>query len=313
MSTRWVGIDEAGYGPNLGPLVMTAVVAVAPDDRAPDLWADLASTVSRAGGDPGKLWVDDSKALYRPGSGRARLETACLAAAAEVSGGVAPATLCDLLECLGAGTLEGAEATTWLGAVVPPLPSRAVDRPGPLAGAAWRVEAVRTVVVGPARFNAGLGRHGSKAKVHFEAFAELMAAVWGLASDGRVTHVTGDKHGGRHYYYEPLLGVFPAARIDRGPEGPDLSRYTVRENGRRVELSLKPRADAGDGLVALASVVSKAVREFWMDAFNAHWLERVPGLRPTAGYPRDASRFRLAVEHLCEARGLPISAWWRAK
>ena len=24
---RWVGIDEAGYGPNLGPLVMTAVVA----------------------------------------------------------------------------------------------------------------------------------------------------------------------------------------------------------------------------------------------------------------------------------------------
>ena len=24
---RWVGIDEAGYGPNLGPLVMTAVIA----------------------------------------------------------------------------------------------------------------------------------------------------------------------------------------------------------------------------------------------------------------------------------------------
>ena len=43
---RWVGIDEAGYGPNLGPLVMTAVVAESAEDRPPDLWADLAETVS---------------------------------------------------------------------------------------------------------------------------------------------------------------------------------------------------------------------------------------------------------------------------
>ena len=41
----WVGIDEAGYGPNLGPLVMTAVVAAGPDDRRPDLWGDLSATM----------------------------------------------------------------------------------------------------------------------------------------------------------------------------------------------------------------------------------------------------------------------------
>ena len=39
-----------------------------------------------------------------------------------------------------------------------------------------------------------------------------------------------------------------------------------------------PRADQGDGLVALASIVSKTVRELWMDVFNAYWCRRIPGL-----------------------------------
>ena len=41
--------------------------------------------------------------------------------------------------------------------------------------------------------------------------------------------MTGDKHGGRHYYFEPLSQAFPDAWIDRGLEGPELSRYTIRD------------------------------------------------------------------------------------
>ena len=66
-------------------------------------------------------------------------------------------------------------------------------------------------------------------------------------------------------------------------------------------------------LLALASIVSKSVREFWMDAFNAHWTSRLPGLRPTAGYPGDSGRFRRAIEPLCRERGLDPAVWWRAK
>jgi hypothetical protein len=174
---------------------------------------------------------------------------------------------------------------------------------------------VHSVVVGPARFNDGLEANGSKARVHFAAFARLLGALWSsaLVGDDGSTYVRGDKHGGRHFYYDPLLEAFPDVWIDRGAEGAALSHYTLRAPGRRLELRLEPRADGADGLVALASIVSKTVRELWMDRFNAHWSARVPGIHPTAGYPLDALRFRREIEADCAARGLAPRLWWRLK
>ena len=78
-----------------------------------------------------------------------------------------------------------------------------------------------------------------------------------------------------------------------------------------MTIEFRPRADADDGLVALASIVSKALREYWMAAFNAHWTTLIPGLRPTAGYPVDAARFRTAIEPMCQDRGIEANHWWR--
>lgn len=321
---RWVGIDEAGYGPNLGPLVMTAVIAEGPDERTPDLWRELAPTVARAGGAADRLWVDDSKAVLKGGKGRERLDTACLAAV-EAAGCQLSGAFEDLLKAIGAGGFDAVELAPWLeGATDLSWPTAAARRrlrerwpaANPLlpTEATWRISAVLTVVVGPARFNEALGRLGSKAQVHFTtAFGRLLQAVWERAGDGAPTVVRSDKHGGRHFYLEPLQGLFEGVWIDRGPEGPALSRYTIRGDGRTLKLSLLPRADAEDGLVALASIVSKAVRERWMDVFNAHWRARFPDLRPTAGYPVDAKRFRAAIEPECQARGLAPDLWWRAK
>jgi hypothetical protein len=313
-------------------MVMTAVVAEASDGgqgaggpgRACglDFWGDLAGTVDRAGGDVARLWVDDSKAILRGGKGRDRLESACLAAVHAV-GAVLPGSVLELLELVGAGPPADAELSPWFDAQCagtwPWLASRGdaeevlERRPLVPAGGAWRLAAIDSDVVGPSRFNAGLAAMGSKSEVHFAAFSGLLQRVWDRAADGMVTLVTGDKHGGRHYYLEPLLRAFPDAWIDRGREGPQSSRYTIRQGSRRLELMLIPKADGRDGLVALASIVSKTIRELWMDRFNTYWCARVPGLRPTAGYPVDALRFRRAIEGAAAMVGCDPTCWWRSR
>lgn len=330
---RWVGIDEAGYGPNLGPLVMTAVIAESCntmdgstpsfDAPPPDLWRDLADRVDRAGGDPHRLWLDDSKRILRGGKGRERLDAACGALLGSVEKTV-PHDPQTLFAAVGAGTLRETELARWLdgpdnsppwpkAGALAAFPELMAKRPFQTASACWRLVSVRSVILGPERFNHRLSLLGSKARVHFTAFRELLDHIWQLASDGRPTEVESDKHGGRHYYFEPLLEAFPETWIDRGPEGPELSRYTLRSRTKTLRLSLSPRAESRNGLAALASIVSKSLREVWMDAFNAYWTTQVGGLRPTAGYPVDAWRFRRAIEPLAESRGFDPSLWWRQK
>ncbi len=61
-----IGIDEAGYGPNLGPFVMTSIACRVPDSyRDANLWQLLRPAVRRCSdADEGQLLIDDSKLVY---------------------------------------------------------------------------------------------------------------------------------------------------------------------------------------------------------------------------------------------------------
>src|SRR5437588_4915474 len=94
-----IGTDEAGYGPNLGPLVVSATVwRVEDSPRGVDLYERLYPAVTKDpcdASDPRepsrndaeakprpatRLWIADSKVVYRPAQGLAALELGVQAA-----------------------------------------------------------------------------------------------------------------------------------------------------------------------------------------------------------------------------------------
>lgn len=313
----YVGIDEAGYGPNLGPLVMTAVSAAGRSARPPRLWDDLAEHVDRARGEANRVWIDDSKRILACSNGTGRLEHAVLGLVTALREGI-PNDLVSLARGIGVNDLRVLELDLWSDGESFSLPRETtrdqIESCAHLFGGLkpWRLHAARSVVVSPRAFNEGLSRHETKAGVHFEAFSKLIDYYWGQ-SEFAEFRVRCDKHGGRHYYMEPLQTAWPGSWITRGAEGPDLSEYTLLRDGRRMHMRFEPRSDACDGLTALASMVSKYVRECWMTIFNAFWQRRVPNLRATAGYPTDAARFRKQIRKEAKALGLPDAHWWRLK
>src|SRR6266850_2084354 len=81
----WIlGIDEAGYGPNLGPFVMSAVACRVPESwRDADLWQVFNKVARRHDDPPGRRFiVADSKLVYSRAKGLLELERAVHAASA---------------------------------------------------------------------------------------------------------------------------------------------------------------------------------------------------------------------------------------
>ena len=80
-----IGTDEAGYGPNLGPLVIAATVWRVPcDPQYCDLYELLEPIVGRSTSRaaPNSWTIADSKLLYKPGLPMTALERNLLAAIA---------------------------------------------------------------------------------------------------------------------------------------------------------------------------------------------------------------------------------------
>ena len=170
-----------------------------------------------------------------------------------------------------------------------------------------RLVAIRADVVEPSRFNRLVRQYDNKAAATSRLAMNLLRGIW-HPDDKVEALVVADKHGGRNRYEPLLTETFGGAKIVCLEEGAELSAYRLG-NG---ELRFQPRAEV-HGPVALASMTAKYLRELAMHQFNRFWRERIPGLRPTQGYPLDAKRFRGEIADLQWNLGIADDALWRER
>jgi ribonuclease HII len=319
----YAGIDEAGYGPMLGPLCVATTAFVLDDDDAeagaPNLWARLRSAVCRSGRDKRRrVAVDDSKKLK--GARKAKtahplrhLERGVLAFG----------------RCLDADDADDDRLFDALGVSVPDRPWYRSRTPLPVAQAAdelriaasrvrrgleragVRCAMMRCEAIDAEGFNAGVARMGRKSDVNFGAAMRGVNAVWSRWPDAH-PRVIVDRQGGRTHYREELQLMFPGSVIQVIAESEAISRYRLDRDGARMTISFARCAEDGHLPVALASMTAKYVRELLMLRLNRFFLSRLPEVKPTAGYVEDARRYLRDIEPVVRELGVDRSSLVRA-
>lgn len=312
------GIDEAGYSPLLGPLMITSVVFETPRPEE-SLWDSLRGAVSRRASRSGKLQINDSKKVFTPAAGLGRLERGVLAALE--AGGMEQVTHFDALLRRVCHHFDEPVVEPWYADLAIPLPLAAeredISRAGLRLSEAMKKKEIALVdvcsnPVHPARLNRLMERSGNKATTLFEETIVLIRRLLHLYGRKGI-RIVADKQGMREYYEGLLCQAFPMSRVDIVSESEERSEYRIVAGEGKLELCFIEKADANYLPVALASMVSKYLREVFMSAFNAYWRERVPGLRATAGYPKDARRFLAEVKGAWEAAGIKRGEVIRSK
>ena len=314
-----IATDEAGLGPNLGPLVVSATVWELPDGTAPgDMFRVLRDVIvpTAKEADDKHFAVADSKQLYKPGGTKAHLERGVLIALSSLNRQAA--TWRALFDVLDPASRHYRDSIPWYKEYDEPIP---LDLSADDLTAPCRrfVEACRdrgvhlreaqSRVVYPPEFNRKLESYGK---------GELLSRVTlGLAAEQTVSldgpiSIVCDKHGGRNRYADLLASHFPDAFIEIHGETRELSTYVFGPAERRIQACFRTRAESVLA-VGLASMVSKYLRELAMRAFNHFWCNQIEGLRPTAGYPQDAKRFRKDVAEKRSQLGIEHDLFWRKK
>jgi ribonuclease HII len=323
----YAGIDEAGYGPMLGPLCVAATAFVVSDHDADpggdicDLWKKLNRAVCRKRTDKRRrIAVDDSKKLKLPndfdsnGSHPLKhLERGVLSflGAGRESASVGGSAVCDCDDQLFGELSVTCSTAPWYSSSTP-LPVAhsedelriAINRlRRTLADEGVACALMRCEAIDAEAFNCQVELMGVKSSVNFCAVMRHIDAIWKRWPHDS-PHIVVDRQGGRTHYLRDLMISYPEAHVQILEETELLSQYRVEQGGSSCKISFAVEAESAYLPVALASMVAKYVRELFMIRLNRYFQGLMPELKATAGYTEDARRYLAQIDPLIASLGV---------
>ncbi len=298
-----VGIDEAGYGPILGPLVVSLTAFSLPEKLlGADLWQLLGDSLSRKTKiAAGRLIIDDSKKVYRRPADigvLARSILSCLRTLEPrffVSG---PGNVGELFEILCPDCVGRLSEYPWYqGLWASRLDSDTSDvaiaskvLAKDLQSRGIRFVGIRSCCLDVAHYNRMVSASRNKARVLFSGISGLIKDVFDSLPE-RHLQIIVDRQSGRLRYTSVLRRSFADMQLAVLREDKDTSSYELSKDGRRMRLHFVVDADDKFLPVSLASMVSKYLRELLVGCMNRYFIAFHSKLRPTAGYWKDGLRF----------------------
>ena len=321
----WViGCDEAGYGPPLGAFTQGSVALFLPGSTGAieDSWAAYPELFRKRRGAararPGvlPLVVDDSKVMTQLASGMDHL------------GALWPVlfgypykqknTLKDLLDWA-----HLPDHTTFRDdpTLVENFPISWVLEDGLLENARSALHKngltdcrARISMVSPAVFNQMIDHHQNKSAVLEKGWqSHIHWWLHQLPGDEPIV-ILSDRLGGKKCYagiFQEALGAKGLVQVIR--EDDNQCTYRCLGTDREIMLIVSPKADSKYLPVAAASMLAKHLRELSMEMVNRYWMERVPNLKPTAGYPEDGKRFYAEIQSTMARSGVNPDHVWRKR
>ena len=293
-----VGIDEAGFGPILGPLVVSSSTFSLPNNLLrSDLWQILVKSVgNKRQRLAGRLLITDSKKAYNKTVGIKHLERTVLAVLSCLH--QEPTTLSTLLEMLCPNCLERLIDYPWYKDTQNHILSAdSADRSiasrvftDDLASNGIKLKQLNSCCLDVAYYNKMVAAVKNKASVLFTATSQLIQ----VALDnfvGEDLHIIVDRQGGRMHYRKNLQRMFPDMSLRIIRESPEVSSYELNTDDRAMRVHFIVSADEQYLSVSLASMVSKYLRELLIGSINFYFAGFSPDLKPTAGYWEDGLRF----------------------